>query len=41
MEHHDNNIDVTIVCPGPVQTNFLAQSFTEKSGEVYIYIYVT
>ncbi|CAL1678656.1 unnamed protein product [Lasius platythorax] len=35
MEHHDNNIDVTIVCPGPVQTNFLAQSFTEKSGEKY------
>lgn len=35
MDHHDKHIDVTIVCPGPVQTNFLAESFTEKSGEKY------
>lgn len=35
MDHHDKHIDVTIVCPGPIQTNFLAESFTEKSGEKY------
>ncbi|KAM0728083.1 Dehydrogenase/reductase SDR family member 7 [Formica fusca] len=35
LDHHDKDIDVTIVCPGPVQTNFLAESFTEKSGEKY------
>ncbi|XP_020287321.1 dehydrogenase/reductase SDR family member 7 [Pseudomyrmex gracilis] len=35
LEHPDKNIDVTIVCPGPIQTDFLAQSFTEKSGEKY------
>ncbi|XP_070149109.1 dehydrogenase/reductase SDR family member 7 [Polyergus mexicanus] len=35
LDHHDKHIDVTIVCPGPVQTNFLAESFTEKSGEKY------
>lgn len=49
MEKINKNISVTIVCPGPVETNFLAESFTEKSGEVclnfifmyilYIYIY--
>jgi len=35
LEYPDNHIDVTIVCPGPVQTDFLAESFTEKSGEKY------
>ncbi|XP_029168983.1 dehydrogenase/reductase SDR family member 7 [Nylanderia fulva] len=35
MEHHESNIDVTIVSPGPVQTDFLAESFTEKAGEKY------
>ncbi|KAL6260296.1 hypothetical protein P5V15_007828 [Pogonomyrmex californicus] len=35
MEHPDKNINVTTVCPGPVQTDFLAESFTEKSGEKY------
>lgn len=34
MMEHENNIDVTIVSPGPVQTDFLMKSFTEKSGEV-------
>lgn len=38
LEHLDKNIDVTIVCPGPIQTNFLAQSFMEKSGEVRVLI---
>ncbi|GAB1865773.1 Dehydrogenase/reductase SDR family member 7 [Camponotus japonicus] len=32
---HFRNIDVTIVCPGPIQTNFLAESFTEQSGVKY------
>ncbi|PBC32606.1 dehydrogenase/reductase SDR family member 7 isoform X2 [Apis cerana] len=36
MEKINKNISVTIVCPGPVETNFLAESFTEKSGEKYI-----
>ncbi|XP_018059843.1 PREDICTED: dehydrogenase/reductase SDR family member 7 isoform X1 [Atta colombica] len=35
LEHPDNNISVTMVCPGPVQTEFLAKSFTEKSGQNY------
>ncbi|XP_039312703.1 dehydrogenase/reductase SDR family member 7 [Solenopsis invicta] len=35
MEHPDEHVSVTMVCPGPVQTEFLAQSFTEKSGEKY------
>lgn len=35
VEHHENNINVTIVSPGPVQTDFLAESFTEKYGEKY------
>ncbi|XP_046832795.1 dehydrogenase/reductase SDR family member 7 [Vespa crabro] len=26
---------VTIICPGPIQTNFLAEAFTEKSGEKF------
>jgi len=34
MEYPDKHINVTMVCPGPVQTEFLAESFTEKSGEV-------
>ena len=36
LEHPDNNISVTMVCPGPVQTEFLAKSFTEKSGQVRV-----
>nr|XP_012230443.1 PREDICTED: dehydrogenase/reductase SDR family member 7 [Linepithema humile]XP_012230444.1 PREDICTED: dehydrogenase/reductase SDR family member 7 [Linepithema humile]XP_012230445.1 PREDICTED: dehydrogenase/reductase SDR family member 7 [Linepithema humile]XP_012230446.1 PREDICTED: dehydrogenase/reductase SDR family member 7 [Linepithema humile] len=35
LEFPDKHIDVTMVCPGPVQTDFLAESFTEKSGEKY------
>ncbi|EGI61746.1 Dehydrogenase/reductase SDR family member 7 [Acromyrmex echinatior] len=35
LEYPDNNISMTMVCPGPVQTEFLAKSFTEKSGENY------
>lgn len=34
IEKISKNIFITIVCPGPVETNFLAESFTEKSGEV-------
>lgn len=29
------NIHVTIVCPGPIQTNFLAEAYTDKIGEKY------
>jgi short-subunit dehydrogenase len=36
MEHYDKSIHVTMVYPGPIQTNFLPESFTEKSGEVCI-----
>ncbi|XP_018392842.1 PREDICTED: dehydrogenase/reductase SDR family member 7 [Cyphomyrmex costatus] len=35
LEYPDKHISVTMVCPGPVQTEFLAKSFTEKSGETY------
>ncbi|KAL0109594.1 hypothetical protein PUN28_014564 [Cardiocondyla obscurior] len=35
MEYPDKNIHVTMVCPGPVQTDFLAESFTGKLGEKY------
>ncbi|XP_077274994.1 dehydrogenase/reductase SDR family member 7 [Temnothorax americanus] len=35
MEYPDKHIHVTMVCPGPVQTEFLPESFTEKSGEKY------
>ncbi|KAL5008562.1 hypothetical protein ScPMuIL_014143 [Solemya velum] len=29
------NTDVSVVCPGPVHSNLLQYSFTEKSGEFY------
>ncbi|XP_028046820.1 dehydrogenase/reductase SDR family member 7 isoform X2 [Monomorium pharaonis] len=32
---HPKNINITMVCPGPIQTDFLAESFTEKPGEKY------
>lgn len=35
LEFPDKHIDVTLACPGPVQTDFLAESFTEISGEKY------
>ncbi|XP_001603507.1 dehydrogenase/reductase SDR family member 7 [Nasonia vitripennis] len=35
MEKLTSNIKVTIVCPGPIQTDFLAESFTENVGEKY------
>jgi len=30
----ENNIAVTVVCPGPVLSNVIAAAFTGKSGEV-------
>ncbi|XP_021926946.1 dehydrogenase/reductase SDR family member 7-like isoform X2 [Zootermopsis nevadensis] len=30
-----SNITVTLLCPGPVFSNFLAESFTEKTGEKF------
>ncbi|XP_078046443.1 dehydrogenase/reductase SDR family member 7 [Augochlora pura] len=35
LEKLGSNIPVTLVCPGPVQTNFLESAFTEKPGEKY------
>ncbi|KAL5008390.1 hypothetical protein ScPMuIL_013971 [Solemya velum] len=35
MELIQYNIDVSVVCPGPVHSNLLQYSFTEKSGEFY------
>lgn len=32
LEKLNKNIAVTMVCPGPIQTNFLAECFTEKKG---------
>jgi len=34
-EKMSKNIPITIVCPGPIQTPFLAEGFTEKPGEKY------
>ncbi|XP_026674531.1 dehydrogenase/reductase SDR family member 7 [Ceratina calcarata] len=34
-EKIDNRIPVTIVCPGSIQTDFLAEAYTNKSGEKY------
>lgn len=33
-EKMGQNIDMTLLCPGPVKTNFLQECFTEKTGEV-------
>ena len=33
-EKVSNNIAITMICPGPIQTDFLYESFTENSGEV-------
>ncbi|XP_066250464.1 dehydrogenase/reductase SDR family member 7 isoform X1 [Euwallacea similis] len=33
IEKMEKNIHVTILCPGPVFTNFLAEAFTDKAGE--------
>jgi dehydrogenase/reductase SDR family protein 7 len=38
MEKITHNITVTLLCPGPVFSNFLAESFTDKPGEVGICI---
>ncbi|XP_076290978.1 dehydrogenase/reductase SDR family member 7 [Lasioglossum baleicum] len=35
MEKIDSNISITMMCPGPIQTDFLAEAFTEKPGEKY------
>lgn len=34
MEKLKSNIAVTLLCPGPVFSNFLAESFTSRTGEV-------
>lgn len=33
-EVSDKNIDVTIVCPGPVKSNIIENAFTGTSGQV-------
>lgn len=35
IETLDKNISITMACPGPVYTDFLAKAFTGKSNEVY------
>ncbi|CAL7941663.1 unnamed protein product [Xylocopa violacea] len=35
IEKVDKNIPVTIVCPGPIHTNFLKEAYTEKFGQKY------
>lgn len=32
-EKLDTDIKITLICPGPIQTNFLAEAFTGKLGE--------
>lgn len=34
LEKLGQNIPITMICPGPVQTNFLSEAYTEKLGEV-------
>nr|CAD7404949.1 unnamed protein product [Timema cristinae] len=34
-EKYGRNLDVTLLCPGPVFTNFLAESFTGKANEKF------
>jgi dehydrogenase/reductase SDR family protein 7 len=34
LEKMLSNITVTLLCPGPVFSNFLAEAFTGKPGEV-------
>jgi hypothetical protein len=34
IEKLASNITVTLLCPGPVYSNFLAESFTGRTGEV-------
>lgn len=34
MEVNEYNIGVTLVCPGPVQTNVVANAFTEDVNRV-------
>ena len=34
-EVYDNGIDVSIVCPGPVQSAIAENAFSEKLGKVY------
>ncbi|XP_057331457.1 dehydrogenase/reductase SDR family member 7 isoform X1 [Microplitis mediator] len=35
MEKLNENIPITLVCPGAISTPFLSESFTEKPGEKY------
>ncbi|KAK2578864.1 hypothetical protein KPH14_001272 [Odynerus spinipes] len=35
LEKGDKNIFITLICPGAVQTNFLAEAFTETSGKKF------
>ncbi|KAJ9586317.1 hypothetical protein L9F63_020025 [Diploptera punctata] len=35
LEKLRSNINVTLLCPGPVFSNFLSESFTDKSGEKF------
>ncbi|XP_076169124.1 dehydrogenase/reductase SDR family member 7 [Ptiloglossa arizonensis] len=35
LEKLGQNIPITMICPGPVQTNFLSEAYTEKLGETY------
>lgn len=34
LEKLHTNIHITLLCPGPVFTNFLKESFTGRPGEV-------
>ncbi|XP_033221333.1 dehydrogenase/reductase SDR family member 7-like [Belonocnema kinseyi] len=34
-EKFGKNIAITMICPGPIQTDFLRESFTEKAGEKF------
>ncbi|XP_069688763.1 dehydrogenase/reductase SDR family member 7-like isoform X2 [Periplaneta americana] len=35
IEKLESNISVTLLCPGPVFSNFLAESFTDRTGEKF------
>ncbi|XP_003699281.2 dehydrogenase/reductase SDR family member 7 [Megachile rotundata] len=35
IEKLGKNVQVTIACPGPIETNFLSQAYTEQIGKTY------
>ena len=39
IELFENNVDVTLVCPGPIQTSAVGNAFTEDASKVNIHCF--